>query len=261
MPVDARQDTATAPHVLLLRTAPLPDTLSAALEAQGWQVHTAGDAPEARRLASRHGCALIVLDMAMHAVPDAVAHLRERTALPLLVLAGRCSPGIRLAALAMGADAWLARPCATADVLAGVVALAAPGRARARALAQARRQEEVQASVQAEVRAEGQTTAQPLRLDDLVLDRDHGRCSRDDVDLGLTTVEFALLHALLRQPGRVLTRAQLLAQVWHRHDDRTANVVEASICRLRHKLDDAFDAKLLHTVRGAGYVLERRAFA
>ncbi|MGJ7614693.1 MULTISPECIES: winged helix-turn-helix domain-containing protein [unclassified Variovorax] len=251
---------ADALHILIVREAlapgdswPAPDAAWAvAFAERGFVVHTAGDAVEARFMARRHGCALIVLDLAMSAVPEAVAHLRARTPVPLLVLAGRGSLQNRLAELAMGVDAYLAKPFALADLLAKVRALTAPGRLQAadRALEQAR----------AHLQSHADTTA-PLRLDDLVLDRRNGSCARSDIDLGLTTTEFALLSALLRQQGRVQTREQLLAQVWARHEDRSATVVEASICRLRCKLDDPFEAKLLHTVRGAGYVLERRARA
>ena len=84
-----------------------------------------------------------------------------------------------------------------------------------------------------------------------------GRNTQQRIDL--TTKEFALLHLLMRRSGEVLSRTQIISLVWDMNFDCDTNVVEVSIRRLRAKIDDPFDNKLIHTLRGVGYVLEERA--
>ena len=98
-----------------------------------------------------------------------------------------------------------------------------------------------------------------LRIDGLELDLLRRRASRDGVRLDLTAKEFNLLALLLRRRGQILSRTTLAEQVWDMNFDSDTNVVEVAVRRLRSKLDDPFPAKLLHTVRGMGYVLEDRA--
>ncbi|WP_205577640.1 winged helix-turn-helix domain-containing protein, partial [Pseudomonas aeruginosa] len=76
--------------------------------------------------------------------------------------------------------------------------------------------------------------------------------------INLTTKEFALLHLLMRRNGDVITRTQIISLIWDMNFDNDSNVVEVAICRLRAKIDDGFDLKLIHTIRGVGYVLEAR---
>ena len=95
-------------------------------------------------------------------------------------------------------------------------------------------------------------------LADLHLDLASRRASRAGRRLELTAKEFALLSLLLRRQGQVLSRAVLADQVWGMNFNSDTNVVEVAVRRLRAKIDDPFDEKLLHTVRGMGYVLERR---
>ena len=97
-----------------------------------------------------------------------------------------------------------------------------------------------------------------LRLEDLELDLMRRRATRGGLRLELTAKEFTLLTLLLRRQGEVLSRTVLAEQVWDMNFDSNTNVVEVAVRRLRGKLDDPFDRKLLHTVRGMGYVLESR---
>ena len=97
-----------------------------------------------------------------------------------------------------------------------------------------------------------------LRLADLELDLVRRKASRSGQRLDLTAKEFTLLTLLLRRQGQVLSRTALAAQVWDMNFDSNTNVVEVAVRRLRGKIDDAFEKKLLHTVRGMGYVLEDR---
>jgi two-component system copper resistance phosphate regulon response regulator CusR len=85
------------------------------------------------------------------------------------------------------------------------------------------------------------------------------RCTRGAQRLDLTAKEFNLLALLMRRRGQILSRTTLAEQVWDMHFDSDTNVVEVAVRRLRAKLDDPFPSRLLHTVRGMGYVLEERA--
>jgi len=97
-----------------------------------------------------------------------------------------------------------------------------------------------------------------LRVSDLELDPRRHRAYRGNRRIDLTTKEFALLHVLMRQAGEVMTRTQIISLVWDMNFDCDTNVVEVSISRLRAKVDDQSEVKLIHTIRGVGYVLEAR---
>jgi two-component system copper resistance phosphate regulon response regulator CusR len=107
-------------------------------------------------------------------------------------------------------------------------------------------------------RSENIPVPQVLKVADLELDPGRHRAFRGAQRIDLTTKEFALLHLLMRQSGEVLTRTQIISLVWDMNFDCDTNVVEVSIRRLRAKIDDPFDSKLIHTLRGVGYVLEAR---
>jgi two-component system copper resistance phosphate regulon response regulator CusR len=105
----------------------------------------------------------------------------------------------------------------------------------------------------------GHAASTTLRLADLEVDLLARRAMRGEQRLDLTGKEFALLLVLLRRRGQILTRTIIAEQVWGMQFDSQTNVVEVAIRRLRSKLDDPFERKLLHTERGMGYVLEDRA--
>ena len=105
----------------------------------------------------------------------------------------------------------------------------------------------------------GAASVTELQLADLRLDLLSRRAERGSARLDLTAKEFKLLSLLLRRRGQILSRTTLAEQVWDMHFDSDTNVVEVAVRRLRAKLDDPFPSKLLHTVRGMGYVLEDRA--
>jgi two-component system copper resistance phosphate regulon response regulator CusR len=96
-------------------------------------------------------------------------------------------------------------------------------------------------------------------LADLQLDTTTRRATRAGRRIDLTAKEFALLSLLLRRQGQILSRAVLADQVWGMNFDSETNVVDVAVRRLRSKIDDPFEVKLLHTVRGMGYVMEHRA--
>lgn len=95
-----------------------------------------------------------------------------------------------------------------------------------------------------------------LRAADLELDLMRRRVTRSGVRIDLTAKEFALLELLLRRQGEVLPRSLIASQVWDMNFDSDTNVIEVAVRRLRAKVDEGFDRKLIHTVRGMGYVLE-----
>jgi two-component system copper resistance phosphate regulon response regulator CusR len=140
----------------------------------------------------------------------------------------------RVRGLQEGADDYLVKPFAFSELLARVAALLRRGANGA-----------AQASTQ-------------LRVADLQVDLLTRKATRSDKRLDLTAKEFSLLSLLLRRRGQILSRTTLAEQVWDMNFDSDTNVVEVAVRRLRAKLDDPFAPKLLHTVRGMGYVLEER---
>lgn len=98
-----------------------------------------------------------------------------------------------------------------------------------------------------------------LKIADLDLDLHRQRATRGGRSLDLTPKEFQLLSLLLRRVGEIVSRTVIAEQIWDINFDSDSNVVEVHMRRLRAKVDDPFDCKLIHTVRGLGYVLERRS--
>ncbi|MDL2275485.1 winged helix-turn-helix domain-containing protein, partial [Desulfosarcina sp. OttesenSCG-928-G10] len=100
-------------------------------------------------------------------------------------------------------------------------------------------------------------TAEPTRLScgDLMVDVISREVRRNSKKIDLQPLEYALLEYLVRNAGRVVSRTMIMEHVWDYHFDPQTNVVEARICRLREKIDRGFDTKMIHTVRGVGYVL------
>jgi two-component system, OmpR family, copper resistance phosphate regulon response regulator CusR len=151
--------------------------------------------------------------------------------LPVLFLTARDQVADRVKGLELGADDYLVKPFAFSELLARVRTLLRRGRAR---------------------------EAETLALADLELDVLKRRATRAGRRVDLTAKEFALLELFLRRPGEVLSRSFIASQVWDMNFDSDTNVVEVAIRRLRAKIDDDFAPKLIHTLRGMGYVMEIR---
>jgi len=148
---------------------------------------------------------------------------------PVLILSARRSVDDRVRGLQAGGDDYLTKPFAFAELLA-----------------------RVQALVRRASRAPEPTT---LTVDDLVLDLLSRRVKRGELIIDLRPREFALLEYLMRNAGKVISKTMILSHVWDYSFDPQTNIVDVLVSRLREKIDRRFEKKLLHTVRGVGYVI------
>ncbi|SIO66453.1 two-component system, OmpR family, copper resistance phosphate regulon response regulator CusR [Singulisphaera sp. GP187] len=202
---------------------------------RGFVVDTAARGEDGLHLAMTGAYDLIVLDVMLPGVDgwSILSALREsgRQA-PVLFLTARDAVSDRVRGLEMGADDYLVKPFAFSELLARIRTVLRRG---------APRQNDV------------------LRVADLDVDTVRFVAVRCGRKLALTPKEFALLALLSRRVGEVLTRTLIAEQVWDMNFDSDSNVVDVHVRRLRAKVDDPFPSKLIHTVRGAGYVLEDRS--
>jgi two-component system, OmpR family, copper resistance phosphate regulon response regulator CusR len=222
--------------------AKLAQYLHKGLSENGHVVDVAHDGIEGRRLATGGDYDLILLDLMLPGVDGfgVLSALRGAgRGTPVLMLTARDKVEDRVRGLEQGADDYLVKPFALSELLARVGALLRRGAA---------------GSAQTTM----QTTTQ-LSLADLELDLVARKAQRAHQRLDLTAKEFNLLALLLRRRGQILSRTVLAEQVWDMNFDSDTNIVDVAVRRLRAKLDEPFPAKLLHTVRGMGYVLEERA--
>ena len=162
-----------------------------------------------------------------------IDELRRRgNTTPVLILSARRSVDDRVKGLQTGGDDYLTKPFAFAELLARVQALVR--------------------------RATRSPEPKTLTVDDLVLDLLSRHVTRGGVALELRPREFALLEYLMRNAGKVVSKTMILSHVWEYSFDPQTNIVDVLVSRLREKIDRPFDKKLLHTVRGVGYVLDGR---
>ena len=221
-------------HILVVEDEQkLGDYLHKGLVESGFNVDLARDGIEGRNMALSGNYDALVLDVMLPGLDGfkLLQALRQSSAVPVLMLTARDEVADRVKGLETGADDYLVKPFAFTELLARVRALLRRGPLQ---------------------------DATRFSLDDLQLDLTTRKATRRERRLDLTAKEFALLSLLLRRQGQILSRAVLADQVWGMNFDSETNVVEVAVRRLRSKLDDPFDVKLLHTVRGMGYVLESR---
>lgn len=204
------------------------------LEASGYVVDRCPDDVGVRRQATVRKSALVILNAGpcgrRYIAP--LRAVKRSSTIPVLVLFERGKVADLLGALNQGADSYLVKPVAISRLLACVEELMQRAR-----------------SVNSTV----------LRLADLELDWSSRKCFRNGSDLGLSTQEFHMLHALFLRQGQVVSRVVLAQEVWRRKFDEKSNMVEVAIARLRKKLDSSFELKLLNTARGEGYFLGPRS--
>lgn len=224
-------------RILVIENEPrLGDQLKKGLEENGYAVDVASDGAEGRYLSAERDYALILLDVMLPGVDGfaVLQAIRRTSKVPVLVLTARDKVEDRVNGLRQGADDYLVKPFTLPELLARVHALLQRGKPQEPAT---------------------------LRLADLELDLATRKCFRNRTRIELTAKEFSLLTVLLRHCGQIVSRSTLAEQVWNTPLESGTNVVEVAIRRLRGKIDDPFEVKLLHTVRGSGYVLEDRSWS
>ena len=208
------------------------DYLKQGLSEAGFVADLARDGVDGLHLALTGDYDLVVLDVMLPRLDgwQVLREIRQQGQhLPVLFLTARDQVEDRVKGLEYGADDYLVKPFAFSELLARVRALLRRGR-----------------------------TSEPelLQVADLELDLLRRRVTRAGRRIDLTAKEFALLELLLRRQGEVLPRSLIASQVWDMNFDSDTNVIEVAVRRLRAKIDDDFETKLIRTVRGMGYVLE-----
>jgi two-component system, OmpR family, copper resistance phosphate regulon response regulator CusR len=208
--------------------------LKKGLTENGFVVDTATSGDDGFHLARNGGYDLVILDVLLPG-RDGWSVLRELRLgglqTPVLLLTARDSVADRVRGLELGADDYLIKPFAFTELLARVRTVLRRGPVR---------------------------TPEVVMVADLEIDPVRHKATRDGRALDLTPKEFALLSLLARRCGEVLTRTLITEQVWDVNFDPDANVIDVHVRRLRAKVDDPYQKKLIHTIRGVGYVLEDR---
>ncbi len=210
--------------------ARLAASLKRALAYEGHEVEVADDGPSALVAARDRPPDLVVLDVMLPGVDgvEVCRRLREGSDVPILMLTARDAISDRVAGLDAGADDYLVKPFAYDELLARVRALLRRREPGGREL---------------------------LHCADLVMDVSAHEVRRGDRAVELTALQFNVLEHFLRHPRQVLERDQLLESVWGVETDAISNVVDVTIAELRARLEAESKPRLLHTVRGVGYVL------
>jgi len=219
-------------HVLIAEDdVRLARVLRRVLEEDGHVVALATDGPAALALGAEGSIDLIILDVMLPGMSgfDVCRELRRKNVhAPILMLTARSAVEDRVQGLDAGADDYLTKPFALAELRARIRALTR----RSRPIAEER-----------------------LAAGDLVLDIGKHSAVRGGKEIPLTAKEFQLLEYLLRHPNQVLSRSQIVESVWQYDQEFTSNVVDIYIHYLRKKIDTGFSRRLIHTVRGVGYML------
>lgn len=200
----------------------------------GYEVSVARRGDEGLVLARSLGCDLVILDIMLPRRDgwEILAELRRSgMRVPVICLTARDSVEDRVRGLELGAEDYVVKPFAFAELLA---------------------------RVRAALRRGGTADGAVVRVADLEVDFLTQRAMRQGRPLDLTAREFALLGVLVRRRGDPLERREIAAQVWGMPRDSDSNVIDVAIRRLRGKVDEPFARRLIHTVRGVGYVLEDR---
>jgi heavy metal response regulator len=202
------------------------------LEEEGYAVDLAVDGEEGLAMVLDQVHDLIILDIALPKMDglQVLKKLRERRVrTPVLLLTVRATIEDKVLGLDSGADDYLTKPFAFQELLARIRAL---------------------------LRRKAETGPPLLQVENLVLDPARRVVTRAGERIDLTSKEFALLEYLMRNAGRVLTRAMISEHVWDYDFDTETNIIDVYVNYLRRKIDSGRDQKLIHTVRGSGYVLK-----
>jgi two-component system, OmpR family, response regulator len=203
-------------------------------KAEGFAVDHATDGNDGLDLALSEPYDVAVVDIMLPGL-DGLSLIgrmrREKVMTPVIILSAKGAIDDRVKGLQIGGDDYLSKPFAFSELLARVQALIR--------------------------RASGAKEPMRLSVGDLSVDVLSREVRRGGVKIDLQPLEYSLLEYLMRNAGRVVSKTMIMEHVWDYHFDPQTNVVEARICRLRDKVDKSFDDKLIHTVRGVGYVLRQ----
>lgn len=208
--------------------------LKLGLTQAGFTVHVAKNGWDGLHLALTEQFDLVVLDVMLPGLDgwEVIRRIRlEKKSMPVLFLTARDEVDERVKGLELGADDYLVKPFAFPELLARI-------RTRVR-------------------RGQAVPALDKLSVADLEMDLLRRRVTRAGAKIDLTTKEFALLELLVRRAGEVLPRMLIASQVWDMNFQSETNAIDVAVRRLRAKVDDGFAVKLIHTVRGIGYVLEQ----
>jgi two-component system copper resistance phosphate regulon response regulator CusR len=201
---------------------------------QGYVVDVASEGFDGLHLATTSRYDLILLDVMLPGIDgwDVLQGVRRQHPTPVLFLTARDAVEDRVKGLKLGADDYLVKPFAFSELLA---------------------------RVQNILRRGGAQHEQPLRFADVEVDPLRRRVTRAGQRIDLTAKEYALLDYFMHHGGEICSRTLIAENVWDMNFDSDTNVVDVAVRRLRAKLDDPFEQKLIHTIRGVGYVFDERA--
>ena len=209
----------------------IADFLSRGLASGGYAVDVAGDGATALEMVHATEYDLIILDLGLPDM-DGIAVLKKirtrKTSPPVLILSARDAVDDRVKGLENGADDYLVKPFAYVELLARVRVLL----------------------------RRGQPTPERLQVGDLSLDCIRRKVTRSGENIELAPKEFSILEYLMRNRGRPLSRTMIVEHVWDMDYDGLTNIVDVYIRHLRSKIDDKYPVKMIHTVRGIGYMLD-----
>lgn len=211
------------------------DFIVKGLRQEGYAVDHAVNGEDGLHLASTEPYDAAVVDIMLPKLDGLtlIERLREqKVTTPVLILSARGSVDDRVKGLHAGGDDYLVKPFAFSELAARVQALIR--------------------------RANAIPEPMQLRIGDLLMDLAKRKVTRKGVEIELQAKEFALLEYLMRNAGRIVSKTMIMEHVWDYNFDPQTNVVEARICRLRDKIERPFEKKLIHTIRGAGYILEEK---
>ncbi|MFL9892896.1 heavy metal response regulator transcription factor IrlR [Paraburkholderia sp. RL17-383-BIF-A] len=221
-------------RILLVEDEPKTGAyLRKGLSEAGYVVDWAEDGVTGQHQAESEDYDLLILDVMLPGQDGwtLLKNLRRTRSTPVLFLTARDDVGDRVKGLELGADDYLAKPFDFVELVARVRSILRRGKPR---------------------------ESMSLQVADLELDLTRRKATRQGDVILLTAKEFTLLWLLMRKEGEILPRATIASQVWDMNFNSDTNVVDSAIRRLRSKVDDAYEPKLIHTVRGMGYVLEVR---
>lgn len=224
--------------ILIIEDEPrAAEYLRQGLAESGYAVEVAHTGMDGLNSAANGDHDLVIMDVMLPGIDGfaVLSALRTSKHVPVLILTARGAMDDKVRGFELGADDYLVKPFQFPELLARVRALLKRGQP---------------APVES-----------VLRVADLEIDPVRHRATRAGQRIDLSAKEFSLLTLLAQRTGEVLSRTQIASLVWDIHFDSDTNVVEVAIRRLRAKIDEPFEEKLIHTVRGVGYVLEQRAAA